>query len=305
MNRALLAAGLLGAAGAAGIAVAATRPRAASGEATDTPFYRGGSGSPILLLHGISVTWRCWKPVLPLLEQAGHEVVAPTLLGHSGAADFAPGTAPSVDALADGVEQFLDEQGLGRVHVVGNSLGGWLSLELARRGRARSVVAFSPAGAWSSAAAIRGVMAVMHYGLNLVTHLGPSADRLAASPLARRLLCYAQVEHPERLDPAEVAADIRGLAWAPGVQPLLKVLGDAPMQPLPDPGCPIRVVWARRDRLIPYRSFGAPLLDRLPTAELIFLENVGHVPMSDDPRSVARLILEMANSVDRITQAGA
>ena len=56
--------------------------------------------------------------------------------------------AVSVESLADAVEVALDETGFETPHVVGNSLGGWLGLELARRGRARTVTAVSPAGAW-------------------------------------------------------------------------------------------------------------------------------------------------------------
>jgi pimeloyl-ACP methyl ester carboxylesterase len=61
-------------------------------------------------------------------------------------ARLADGVEPSLEALVDGVEAELDRLGLDKVHIAGNSLGGWISLELARRGRARSVVVFSPAG---------------------------------------------------------------------------------------------------------------------------------------------------------------
>ena len=117
-----------------------------------TPSYAGGSGTPLVLLHGVGGTWRVWRPVLPLLER-WHAVFAPTLPGHCGAERLAPGVAPSVGALADGVAEQLDRAGIDRAHIVGNSLGGWVALELARRGRARSVVLFGPAGAWRSAVA--------------------------------------------------------------------------------------------------------------------------------------------------------
>jgi hypothetical protein len=77
----------LAAAGAIGVAAVA-RARSSRPPATplpteeiapDTEGHRGGSGTPLLLLHGISVTWRSWKPVLPMLE-AHHDVIAPTLL---------------------------------------------------------------------------------------------------------------------------------------------------------------------------------------------------------------------------------
>ena len=87
------------------------------------------------------------------------------------------------------------------------------------------------------------------------------------------------------------------------VAPLLRVITKHPLEYLPaDPGCPIRVVWAERDRIIPFERNGLPLLERVPGAELVRLAGVGHVPMTDDPEQVARLILEVtaaANGIPR------
>jgi len=305
----LVGAGLVGAGAVAIKARRRTRDAARDGAITsaeritstvapDTAGHRGGSGTPLLLLHGISVTWRTWKPILPLLEPR-HDVIAPTLLGHSGAAPLADGVAPSLDALVDGVVAELDALGLDRVHVVGNSLGGWIALELARRGRARSVVALSPAGAWRSTVRMSLLGAGMRLGVDLTDGMGDRLERLAHSPRGRRLLLANIVAHPERYDPNELVADIRAIRHAPVVRPLLRVIADSPLRPLPDPGCPVRVVWGREDRVIPFRQYGKPLVERVPSAELIMLDDVGHVPMSDAPDTVARLILEVTGAVDR------
>ncbi|HEY1974077.1 MAG TPA: alpha/beta fold hydrolase [Pseudonocardia sp.] len=309
---ALLGAGLaVGAIGGTAAALAARRRAAQSalppGEPAgiderirpDTPGHRGGSGTPLLLIHGASVTWRTWKPVLPLLEPH-HEVIAPTLIGHSGGPALAEGVPPSVAALVDGVAAELDALGLDRVHIAGNSLGGWIALELARRGRARSVVVFSPGGAWRSDRRYALLGAGIRAGVAAMDLMGPRLERLALTPRGRRLLAGAQFEHPERVDPAELIADIRALRASPILGPLTRVLGQAPLAPLPEPGCPVRVVWARRDRVIPFHEFGAPLMERLPTAELIMLDGVGHVPMPDDPETVSRLILEITAQVDSV-----
>src|ERR1700688_1920640 len=109
-----------------------------------TPVHHGGTGSPLLLLHGVGAIWRAWSPVLPYLEPH-HDVIVPTLAGHGGGPPLDPDIAPSVHALADGIEIELDRLGLQKVHIAGNSLGGWVVIELARRGRALSLVLFSPA----------------------------------------------------------------------------------------------------------------------------------------------------------------
>ena len=295
----------LAAAGAIGVA-AVTRARSSRPTplpteeiAPDTEGHRGGSGTPLLLLHGISVTWRSWKPVLPLLE-AHHDVIAPTLLGHSGAARLADGVEPSLDALVDAVEAELDRLGLDKVHIAGNSLGGWISLELARRGRARSVVVFSPAGEFRSNLRDAALVASMSAGVRVLESQGLRLEKLAWTPRGRKMLGWSQFEHPDRVDPLEVIADIRAIKNSPVVRPLIKALVSDPIRPLPDPGCPVRVVWPRRDRIIPYKHHGKAMMDKLPSAELVRLDGVGHVPMADDPEAVSRLITEVTSSVDRL-----
>src|SRR4051812_24576728 len=106
---------------------------------------------PLLLLHGLGMSARVWHGVLPWL-QSHHDVLALTTLGHRGG-PAAPARPVSVRELVDDVERRLDEHGLDRPHVAGNSLGGWMAIELARRGRARSVCALSPAGSWTAGTA--------------------------------------------------------------------------------------------------------------------------------------------------------
>ena len=267
-----------------------------------TPSYAGGAGTPLVLLHGVGATWRVWCPVLPLLEHR-HAVFAPTLPGHSGAEGLAQGAAPSIQALTDGVVEQLDRAGIRRAHIVGNSLGGWIALELARRGRARSVVLFGPAGAWRSTARMTAVAVGMRLSFALLAKQADRAEAIGRRRWARRLLLATQVEHPDRMEPAEFAASIRAMKDSPVVAPLLRVITKHPLETLPaDPDCPIRVVWAERDRIIPFERNGLPLLERVPGAELVRLADVGHVPMSDDPEEVARLILEVTGAVDRAHQ---
>jgi pimeloyl-ACP methyl ester carboxylesterase len=235
--------------------------------------------------------------VLPLLE-AHHDVIAPTLLGHSGAARLADGVEPSLDALVDAVEAELDRLGLDKVHIAGNSLGGWISLELARRGRARSVVVFSPAGEFRSNLRDAALVASMSAGVRVLESQGLRLEKLAWTPRGRKMLGWSQFEHPDRVDPLEVIADIRAIKNSPVVRPLIKALVSDPIRPLPDPGCPVRVVWPRRDRIIPYKHHGKAMMDKLPSAELVRLDGVGHVPMADDPEAVSRLITEVTSSVD-------
>ncbi|MDT5391391.1 MAG: hypothetical protein QOE04_5032 [Mycobacterium sp.] len=294
-----------GALTAAAIAVGAgvlgrrARGRGPSAEPLElTASHRAGSGSPLLLLHGVSAIWRAWTPVLPYLEPH-HDVIVPTLLGHGGGSPLSPGVEPSVQALADGIEAELDVLGLEKVHIVGNSLGGWIGIELARRGRALSLVLFSPAGAWKSQRSIELRALAIRRSIKASSRLASRADTMAAIPLVRQLLLGAQVAHPERVDSGVLAAFIRAGGAAPAVDALLRALPRKQVDPLAAiRDYPVRLVWAGADRVLPFKGFGDAMAERLPGAEVVHLEGVGHVPMSDDPRGVAEQILQVTSIVD-------
>lgn len=274
------------------------RPRAVFPVLELTPIHRAGTGTPLLLLHGITAIWRAWSPILPHLEPH-HDVIVPTLAGHGGGPLLDPQVAPSLQALTDVIEGELDRLGLARVHIAGNSLGGWIGIELARRGRADSLVLFSPAGAWRSQRSIEVRAAGIRWSFDAMSRYSSRADAMVANPVLRRFLLAGQVAHPDRVPPEELAAVIRASGMAPVVTPLLRELPLRQVEPLPpDRDYPVRLVWGDRDLVLPFRGFGAAMLERLPGAELIRLHDVGHVPMTDDPVAVAKLILEVTSAVD-------
>ena len=86
-----------------------------------------------MCLHGFTDTWRTWELVLPELERH-HDVLALTLPGHAGG----PPIAGEVDdaLVPDAIERAMDAAGWDTAHLVGNSLGGYVALQLAARGRA-------------------------------------------------------------------------------------------------------------------------------------------------------------------------
>lgn len=259
--------------------------------------YRSGTGEPLVLIHGFTGTWRVWEPILPALEQR-HEVLAVTLLGHFEGEEFAPGTPASFVALADGVERDLDAAGFETAHIVGNSLGGWLALELGRRGRARSVVALAPAGGWEAGspdeARLQRYFKRTHRALRL---LSPRADRLVRRPRLRAALLRDMCAHPEKLSPAAAFHSIRGAAECSAYLPLLEaIMRDGPPADLSGIAVPTRIVWGTRDRIIPGDRYSARLRRMVPEADYLELPGLGHVPMSDDPELVARAILEVTTT---------
>src|SRR3954471_23179284 len=106
---------------------------------------RVGSGPPLLLLPGLGSTLAEFRAVLPSLALR-YDVLAIELPGQGRSPALPATVRPTVAALTDAAEQELDRHGVTTPHVLGVSLGGRLGLELARRHRARSVVAIAPTG---------------------------------------------------------------------------------------------------------------------------------------------------------------
>ena len=108
-------------------------------------YHHEGSGPPLVLLHGVGHHWQIWRPVIELLS-GEFEIFACDLPGFGASPPLPPGVPRNISAFADAFEGFFEQQGLRQPHVAGNSMGGGIVLELARRHAVRSATAFSPIG---------------------------------------------------------------------------------------------------------------------------------------------------------------
>jgi pimeloyl-ACP methyl ester carboxylesterase len=256
-------------------------------------FHLGGEGEPLVLLHGFTDTWRAWTPVLPMLERH-HTVFCPTLPGHYQGEPFPSGTRLSIPTSLDMIERELDAHGIERAHFAGSSLGGWLALELAGRGRALSVVGICPAGCWERGPAPRRIL--LYFRRNdLLFKIGLPLGLLpftASRPRTRALALRELVRRPVSAGAAytmffgaancTVAPDAIRLAAAGDM------FGD-----LPSIDCPVRIAYSTRDWLIRWPAQYSMIRRQLPEADYVALEGLGHLAMSDDPELVAETILEV------------
>src|SRR3954471_553748 len=80
-----------------------------------TASHRGGSGSPMVCLHGFTGTWRAWELVLGVLERH-HDVLALTLPGHVGGPALPAGLTS--ETFLDAIERGMDEAGFETAHLV-------------------------------------------------------------------------------------------------------------------------------------------------------------------------------------------
>ena len=113
-------------------------------------YDRVGSGEPLVLLHALGLSRRTWDPVVPALSKH-FEVIAVDLPGFGDSEPMPSDIEPTPANLAAAVGALLDDLGLSNPHLVGNSLGGWVTLELASTRPAASVTLLSPAGLWREA----------------------------------------------------------------------------------------------------------------------------------------------------------
>jgi pimeloyl-ACP methyl ester carboxylesterase len=252
-------------------------------------YYRTGTGEPLVLMHGIGGRWQWWKPVLSRLA-AEREVIAVDLPGF-GASPMPPVAMPAgVESLTGLVAEFLDALGLEHPHVAGNSLGGWVSLELAKHDRARSATALSPAGFHNDREAIYQ-RASLWTTRRLTRVIEPRAERLMRHPLARRLTAAQYYAQPDRLDPDDMAADVRAAATAPWFDETLVAITSERFSGGEQITVPVTIAWGEHDRLLLPRQ-ARRAQTAIPSARVITLRGCGHIPMPDDPEQVASVLLE-------------
>jgi pimeloyl-ACP methyl ester carboxylesterase len=250
-------------------------------------FTRSGTGAPLVLLHGIGSSRRAWDPVVPDLARR-FDVIAVDLPGcGDSAAPLSPGAAEPA-ALAASVAGLLDELGVAVPHLAGNSLGGWVALELARCQPAASVTLLSPAGLWRRGTprycqvSLRASRFLARHGTGLLT-------RVVRFRLGRAVVLGQTHGRPLRMRVGYARAAVTGLASSAGFEAELAGTRDRRFTGGTGITAPVTVAFGSRDVLLLRHQ--SRHLDELPAStQTAALPGCGHVPMADDPAAVAALI---------------
>jgi pimeloyl-ACP methyl ester carboxylesterase len=252
--------------------------------------HRGGSGEPLVLIHGIGLTWRSFRPMLPFLEER-FEVLAVDMPGFGYSEPFPEGVDSTPEALADAVEDEMARAGFDRAHIAGNSLGGWVALELARRGRASTVTAISPAGLQHGRERDWGVALLR--AIRWVTRNAPPPAFVLRSPWGRLLSAGPASTRAWKKDPDLLAEEIRLFASNPGFEATLAHTFHAQPRGLTTLDVPVLLLWGTLDIILLPRQ-GRRFERLIPGAELRYVRGAGHVPMSDVPEELAEAITEFS-----------
>ena len=242
-------------------------------------FGRHGSGEPLLLLHPLGADRAVWQPVIEPLA-AVHDVIAVDMPGFGESAELAPEVPASPEAIAATAAATLDSLGLGRAHVAGISLGGWVALELGKAGRALSVAAINPAGFWARPLGPRPEVA-----RRTAKRLLPLARPFLATARGRQTALGGTMVHPERVPPAAACRLVRTYALAPGFSRANAEMRRSVFSGVESIDAPVTLAWSDRDRLV-RRPSREP-----PGVRTVTLTDCGHLPTWDAPGQVAEAIL--------------
>jgi pimeloyl-ACP methyl ester carboxylesterase len=259
-------------------------------------FTKVGDGPPLVLLHGIGGSRWAWAPVLERLA-GSHTVYAVDLPGFAESGPLDDGVAPTPRRIAEAVGAALDEWGVDRPHLAGNSLGAWIALELAALRPVASLTLLSPAGLWKRRQPVYDAVsfALIWFGCRYGTRLLTALSRRA---WGRRLVFWQIYARPEVRSPEDAIRDITDLVRGPGFWPAMRASRRIRYQATKEVAAPVTLAFGDSDRVLLARQ--ARFTDQLPphTRHLV-LPGAGHVPMSDAPELVSRVILTTTGAASR------
>lgn len=255
---------------------------------TSLAYERAGSGPPLVLLHGLGHRRQCWAAILDLITPQ-REVITVDLPGHGQSPPLRVSGHP-VEAIAGQIAELLSGLGIERPHVAGNSLGGTIALALAATGHAASVTALSPAGFPARDNQVRYVRALFTAERVFGRAVMPLVPRLSRSAGGRALIYGLMVTHPGRISPEQARGDVAGFVAAGAAMRIVFTAFPRFTAPVPD-DVPVTIAWGTSDHVLP-QSNARVARRQLPRARFVPLPGCGHVPMTDDPELIAKVLLD-------------
>jgi pimeloyl-ACP methyl ester carboxylesterase len=242
-------------------------------------FDRTGRGSPLVLLHPLGADRHVWDPLMDQLAEQ-REVIALDLPGFGDSPPLG-NQVPTPRAMATAVAECMTELGVSRPHVAGNSLGGWVALELGLTGAVASVTGIAPAGLWPEPLVPKA--SIVH---RLARATLPLLGPLLRTVPGRQVLLSGTVAHPRRVPPDAAVHLVRSYGLAADFVAVNDAMRSGRFEGLERLRCPVTFVWPDHDRLI-RRPVWVP--DRIHN---VVLSDAGHIPTWDAPAALARILLD-------------
>jgi pimeloyl-ACP methyl ester carboxylesterase len=252
-------------------------------------------GPPLVFVHGLGGRWTNWLENLTAAADAGRRVIAMDLPGF-GASPL-PSEQISIPGYGRWLVALLDELGVTRAALVGNSMGGYIAAEVAIQAPALvdRLVLVSAAGITSQDQRSDRLLSALYrfeaVGAYLTGAVVARAAGLARRPVLRRRALAFVMRHPEQLSPALAYEQIGGIG-TPGFLPALDACSDYPIRDrLPEIAAPTLVVWGADDVIVPARDADV-FAELIPGARKVVWEDTGHVAMLERPEAFNALLGE-------------
>lgn len=255
---------------------------------TTLNYHREGFGEPLVLVHGVGSRWQVWQPVIEYLTNS-FEVIAVDLPGFGSSP---PLDHTTVGNLTDALADFLHQHGIERPHLAGNSMGGFIALDLAARGLGRSVVSYSPIGFWDTAGRI-WCQQSLGRSARLGRKIRPALPTILGTAAGRTAFLSLVLGKAWALDRQTALDTARGATDSLGLEPALASFDEvSPPEEEPLAELPVTIAWGNRDIVLTYATQSRRAAELLPTARHVALRGSGHTPFYDDPRGCAELLLD-------------
>jgi pimeloyl-ACP methyl ester carboxylesterase len=250
-----------------------------------------GEREPVVFVHGLGGQWQNWLENIPRAAQE-RRVIALDLPGF-GLSEM-PRDPITISGYARTVEALAEQLGLGRVDVVGNSMGGYVSAELAIQfpQRVDQLLLVSAAGITSASLAHAPILTLGRIATAIVTYTAAQDRSLAARPKTRHGSLLFVARHPSRLKgDFAYEAFFKGTG-KPGFMDALRANLDYDFRErLPEIRVPTLIVWGENDSIIPVRD--AHEFERLiPDSRKVVMKDTGHVAMAERPQTFNELMME-------------
>lgn len=252
-----------------------------------------GSGDPILAVHGLGASVYSWRKLKGRLPN--HKLILVDLKGH-GQSPKPQDTHYSIPEQAELVLQFIREQDLKNLTLMGNSYGGAVSLLVAIRlckedpGRLSKLILIDSGGynqdlPWHLKLIRTPVLGWL--ALHLVPPSMNTFTVLLYSYCKKRLITWEQIK-----------AYAKSISSPGGRHALLQVAKQAVPDNFeeltaqyPTICVPTLIVWGRNDKVIPL-SIGEKLDQAIPDSRLVIIEQAGHVPQEEKPEETISHIVK-------------
>jgi pimeloyl-ACP methyl ester carboxylesterase len=251
------------------------------------------SEEPVVLVHGLGGQWQNWLENIPRLA-LDRRVVAMDLPGFGLTPEPDDDEGISIPRYGRFVNALCDQLGLGTVELVGSSMGGYITAEVAIQfpERVKRLVLVSAAGISSAVTAQAPILTFGRVATAIATNTAARHRKLAARPVTRHLSLALVARYPRLLKPDLAYEGFFKGAGKPGFDDALRASLDYDFRDrLPEVKVPTLVVWGEKDSIIPVRD--ADEFERLiEDSRKVVMKDTGHIPMAERPNAFNDVLVE-------------